>query len=143
VEAAGKGLKAGSLGLQGSVVRGIASTAPAYRLAASLGYVVLTANENGIVGVKAPLIMVVAFLPMYVIAVAYSELNDAEPDCGITFTPARGFGTRTAGFTPADAPGRGGSGLRTRRVGGVQTCGRAGSTAARSRPNSSARACAE
>jgi hypothetical protein len=51
--------------------------------------------------------MVVAFLPMYVIAVAYSELNKVEPDCGTTFTwAARAFGTRTAGFTPADAPGR-------------------------------------
>jgi hypothetical protein len=52
-ETAGKGLKAGSLGLLGSVVMGIASTALAYSLAASLGYVVITANGNGIVGVKA------------------------------------------------------------------------------------------
>ena len=40
--------------------------------------------------------MVVAFVPMYFIAVAYSELNKAEPDCGTTFTwAARAFGTRT------------------------------------------------
>jgi amino acid transporter len=92
----GKGLKAGSLGLLGSIVMGIASTAPAYSLAASLGYVVITQNGDGIVGVKAPLIMVVAFIPMYFIAVAYSELNKAEPDCGTTFTwAARAFGTRT------------------------------------------------
>jgi amino acid transporter len=33
---------------------------------------------------------------MYFIAVAYSELNKAEPDCGTTFTwAARAFGTRT------------------------------------------------
>jgi amino acid transporter len=75
---------------------GIASTAPAYSLAASLGYVVITENGDGIVGVKAPLIMVLAFVPMYLIAVAYSELNKAEPDCGTTFTwAARAFGTRT------------------------------------------------
>src|SRR5690242_20705781 len=80
-----KGLKGGALGLVGSVVVGIASTAPAYSLAASLGYVVLTANGDGIVGVKAPLIMVVAFIPMYLIAVAYAELNKAIPDCGTTF----------------------------------------------------------
>jgi amino acid transporter len=93
---AGKGLKAGSLGLLGSIVMGIASTAPAYSLAASLGYVVITENGDGIVGVKAPLIMVLAFVPMYLIAVAYSELNKAEPDCGTTFTwAARAFGTRT------------------------------------------------
>ncbi|MDQ6934867.1 MAG: amino acid permease, partial [Actinomycetota bacterium] len=92
----GKGLKQGAIGLLGSIVVGIASTAPAYSLAASLGYVVITANGNGIVGVKAPLIMVVAFIPMYFIAVAYAELNKAEPDCGTTFTwAARAFGTRT------------------------------------------------
>jgi amino acid transporter len=91
-----KGLKAGALGLAGSVVVGIASTAPAYSLAASLGYVVIVASGHGIVGVKAPLIMVVAFVPMYFIAVAYAELNKVEPDCGTTFTwAARAFGTRT------------------------------------------------
>ena len=96
VEREGKGLKAGALGLVGSVVVGIASTAPAYSLAASLGYVVITTNGDGIVGVKAPLIMVLAFIPMYCIAVAYAELNKAEPDCGTTFTwAARAFGTRT------------------------------------------------
>ena len=90
-----KGLKAGALGLIGSIVIGIASTAPAYSLAASLGYVVITQNGDGIVGVKAPLIMVLAFIPMYLIAVGYAELNKAEPDCGTTFTwAARAFGPR-------------------------------------------------
>jgi amino acid transporter len=91
-----KGLKTGALGLVGSIVMGIASTAPAYSLAASLGYVVIVENGDGIVGVKAPLIMVLAFIPMYCIAVGYSELNKAEPDCGTTFTwAARAFGTKT------------------------------------------------
>jgi amino acid transporter len=73
----------------------VASTAPAYSLAASLGYVVLVANGDGIVGVKAPSIMLLAFLPMYFVAVAYSELNKAEPDCGTTFTwAARAFGPK-------------------------------------------------
>jgi amino acid transporter len=91
-----KGLRAGAIGLVGSIVVGIASTAPAYSLAASLGYVVIVQNGGGIIGVKAPLIMVLAFIPMYFIAVAYSELNKAEPDCGTTFTwAARAFGTRT------------------------------------------------
>jgi amino acid transporter len=90
-----KGLKGGSLGLLSSVVVGIASTAPAYSLAASLGYVVVTTNGKGIVGVKAPLIMVIAFVPMYFIAVAYAELNKAIPDCGTTFTwAARAFGKK-------------------------------------------------
>jgi len=93
---ASKGLKLGAIGLVGSIVVGIASTAPAYSLAATLGFVVATENGDGIVGVKAPLIMVIAFIPMYLTAVAYSELNKAEPDCGTTFTwAARAFGPRT------------------------------------------------
>ncbi|GAC1385795.1 MAG: APC family permease [Marmoricola sp.] len=87
-QAESKGLKGGALGLVGSVVIGIASTAPAYSLAATLGFVVATGA-----GFKAPAIMLLAFVPMYFIAVAYKELNEAEPDCGTTFTWAtRAFG---------------------------------------------------
>jgi len=82
-----KGLKGGALGLVSSVVIGLASTAPAYSLAASLGLIVVIAGE------KSPSIMLIAFVPMYLIAVAYRELNEAEPDCGTTFTWAgRAFG---------------------------------------------------
>src|SRR3712207_9377371 len=85
-----KGLKSGALGLVSSIVLGVSSTAPAYALAATLGFVVIA------VGVKAPAIMLLAFLPMWLIAVAYSELNKREPDCGTTFTwAARAFGPRT------------------------------------------------
>jgi hypothetical protein len=70
--AGAKGLKGGTLGLISSMVVGVASTAPAYSLAASLGYVVLVANGDGIVGIKAPSIMLLAFVPMYFIAVAYA-----------------------------------------------------------------------
>jgi amino acid transporter len=43
--------------------------------------------------VKAPAIVVISFIPMCLIAVAYQELNNAEPDCGTTFTWAsRTFG---------------------------------------------------
>ena len=42
-----KGLRAGAIGLVGSIVVGIASTAPAYSLAASLGYVVIVQNGSG------------------------------------------------------------------------------------------------
>ncbi len=87
-----KGLKSGSLGLMGSVVVGMASTAPAYSLAASLGFIVASGGAI-LAGVKAPAIMLLAFVPMYFIAVAYKELNEAEPDCGTTFTWAtRAFG---------------------------------------------------
>ena len=90
-----KGLKRGALGLVASIVIGVASTAPAYSLAASLGFVVATQNGDGIVGVKAPAIMLLAFVPMFLIAIAYQQLNSAEPDCGTTFTWAtRAFGPR-------------------------------------------------
>lgn len=94
-ETASKGLKGGALGLLSSVVVGTASTAPAYSLAASLGFVVAGGGAI-LAGVKAPAIILLAFVPMYLIALAYQELNKAEPDCGTTFTwAARAFGPVT------------------------------------------------
>jgi len=85
-----KGLRRGALGLVSSIVLGVSSTAPAYALAATLGFVVIA------VGVKAPAVMLLAFVPMWLIAVAYAQLNRREPDCGTTFTwAARAFGPRT------------------------------------------------
>jgi amino acid transporter len=90
----GKGLKSGALGLVSSVVVGMASTAPAYSLAATLGFIVI--GGTAVAGVKAPGVVLLAFIPMYLIAVAYQELNKAEPDCGTTFTWAtRAFGPVT------------------------------------------------
>ncbi len=80
-----KGLKDGSLGLVSSIVIGMASTAPAYSLAASFGLVVASSGAL-LAGVKAPSIILLAFIPMYCIAAAYQEMNRAEPDCGTTFT---------------------------------------------------------
>jgi amino acid transporter len=91
-EVESKGLKGGALGLLSSVVVGMASTAPAYSLAATLGLIVASGGAL-LAGVKAPAIILLAFIPMYMIAVAYQELNKAEPDCGTTFTWAsRAFG---------------------------------------------------
>ena len=87
-----KGLKGGALGLVSSVVVGMASTAPAYSLAATLGLIIASGGAL-LSGVKAPAIVLISFIPMYLIAVAYQELNKAEPDCGTTFTWAsRAFG---------------------------------------------------
>ena len=84
---AGKGLATGTLGLFGSTVIGLASTAPVYSLAATLGFVVLA------VGAQAPIAFIIAFVPMFFIAFAYRELNRAVPDCGTTFTWAtKAFG---------------------------------------------------
>ena len=76
-----KGLKKGAIGLISSIVIGVASTAPGYSLAASLGFVVAAG-----VGFQAPAVLLVAFLPMVCIAFAYYYLNRADPDCGTTFT---------------------------------------------------------
>ena len=69
----GKGLKTGALGLLSSVVIGVSSTAPGYSLAATLGFVV------ALVGFQAPIIMILAFVPMFFIAYAYRELNRVAP----------------------------------------------------------------
>jgi amino acid transporter len=83
----GKGLATGTLGLWGSTVIGLASTAPVYSLVATLGFVVLA------VGAQAPIAFVLAFIPMLFIAFAYRELNSEVPDCGTTFT----WGTKAFG----------------------------------------------
>jgi amino acid transporter len=75
-----KGLKGGALGFVSGVVIGVASTAPGYSLAASLGLVAAA------VGFQAPAIMLLAFVPMLFIAAAYYYLNRADPDCGTTFS---------------------------------------------------------
>ena len=86
-----KGLKKGAIGLLGSVVVATASTAPAYSLAATLGFVVV--GGTAFVGTQAPGVILLAFIPMYLIAQAYKELNATDPDCGTTFTWAtRAFG---------------------------------------------------
>jgi amino acid transporter len=80
-EAGDKGLKKDALGFVSSCVIGVASTAPGYSLAASLGFVVAVAG----IGLQAPAIMLVAFVPMLLIASAYYYMNRADPDCGTTF----------------------------------------------------------
>jgi amino acid transporter len=80
-EIADKGLKANAIGFVSNLVVGTASVAPAYSLAATLGFV---AAINGI-GVFSPGVMIAAFVPMLLIASAYRYLNRADPDCGTTF----------------------------------------------------------
>ncbi|SDX20214.1 amino acid/polyamine/organocation transporter, APC superfamily [Arthrobacter sp. cf158] len=78
-----KGLHAGILDLGDSVMLGLASTAPVYSLAATLGLIVAV-NGN-----YTPLILVLGFIPVLFIAYAFRELNSAMPDCGTTFFWAR------------------------------------------------------
>jgi amino acid transporter len=83
-----KGLRPGAIGLISSTVIATASVAPAYSLAATLGFVVLA------VGLKSPAVAVLAFVPMILTSIGYNELNKADPDCGTTFTWA------TRAFSP-------------------------------------------
>src|SRR6201996_5164034 len=85
-----KGLKTGALGLVSSIVMGVASTAPAYSLAATLGLIVAA------VGLGSPFVGVLAFVPMLLTSIGYSELNKVDPDCGTTLTWASSaFGPKT------------------------------------------------
>jgi amino acid transporter len=73
-------LKANAITFVSNVVIGVASTAPGYSLAATLGLI------TAVVAFQAPAIMIVAFLPMLCIALAYNYMNRADPDCGTTFS---------------------------------------------------------
>jgi len=85
-----KGLKGGAIGLASATVVGVASTAPGYSLAATLGFI--TAE----VGVRAPAIMWISFIPMACIASAFFYLNRADPDCGTNFSwVTRAIGPRS------------------------------------------------
>ncbi|MDX6652293.1 MAG: hypothetical protein QOJ38_1074 [Solirubrobacterales bacterium] len=91
-----KGLKTGALGYISNVVIGVASTAPGYSLAATLGFVTAVAG----MGFHAPAVMIVSFIPMLLIAAAYNYMNRADPDCGTSFIwVTRGLGPRLGWVT--------------------------------------------
>ena len=75
-----EGLKAGAIGFVDALVIGLASTSPAYSLAAVIGPIVLLA------GVSAPGILLISFVPMVLIASAFYHLNKVDQDCGTTFS---------------------------------------------------------
>jgi amino acid transporter len=76
-----KGLKAGAISYISGIVIAVASTAPGYSLAATLGFIVAIQG----IGLQAPAVILIAFIPMGCIAAAYNYLNRADPDCGTTF----------------------------------------------------------
>src|SRR5215470_5994176 len=89
-QVAAKGLRSGALGLLSTTVIATASVAPAYSMAATLVFIVLA------VGLNAPAVTALAFVPMLLTSIGYRELNKADPDCGTTFTWAtRAFGPKT------------------------------------------------
>jgi amino acid transporter len=80
VERSEHGLKKDAIGFLDALVIGLASTAPAYSLAAVIGLIVVE------VGVQAPAALLAAFVPMFFIAAAFYYMNRADPDCGTTFS---------------------------------------------------------
>lgn len=76
-----KGLKKGAIGYLSNIVIGVASTAPAYSLAATLGFIVAVKG----VGVHAPAVFIASFVPMLLVASAYKYFNRADPDAGTSF----------------------------------------------------------
>jgi amino acid transporter len=87
-----KGLKKGAISYVSNIVIGVASTAPAYSLAATLGFIVALTG----VGVHAPAVLLVSFVPMLLVASAYKYFNRADPDAGTTFAwTTRAFGPAT------------------------------------------------
>jgi len=84
-----KGLKPDAIGYISNLVIAIASTAPAYSLAATLGFIVAVAG----VGLHAPAVLIVSFIPILFVSVGYRFLNLADPDAGTTFAwVTRAFG---------------------------------------------------
>ena len=84
-----KGLKPNAIGYISNLVIAIASTAPAYSLAATLGFIVAVHG----VGVHAPAVLIVSFIPILFVSVGYRFFNLADPDAGTTFA----WVTRTFG----------------------------------------------
>ncbi len=75
-----KGLAQGKVGTLSGAILGISSVAPGYTLTASIGLIVAA------VGLKMPAIFIAGFIPMFLTAYAYRELNSRAPDCGASFT---------------------------------------------------------
>lgn len=75
-----KGLAEGKVGTLSGAMLGISCVAPGYTLTASIGVIVAA------VGLKMPAIFIAGFIPMFLTAYAYRELNSRTPDCGASFT---------------------------------------------------------
>jgi amino acid transporter len=75
-------LKHGALGYLSNVVIGVAATAPGYSLAATIGFIALIPG----LGTHSPAVIIVSFVPMLFIALAYRNMNAADPDCGTAFS---------------------------------------------------------
>lgn len=67
------------LGFLSALIIGLASTAPAYSFAAVIGLIAAAS------GFQSPAVVLVAFVPMLLVATAYYSMNRIDPDPGTTF----------------------------------------------------------
>ncbi len=87
-------LKKDAISFTDGLVIALASTAPAYSLAAVIGSIVV------LVGLQAPAALIVSFVPMFFIASAFYYMNRADPDCGTSFSwVTRAIGPQTGWMT--------------------------------------------
>jgi amino acid transporter len=87
-------LKRGAIGYVSNLCISMASTAPAYTLAASVGFLVLTHG----VGTHGPAVIIVSFIPIFCVASAFKYMNNADPDCGTVFSWAGRAISPSVGF---------------------------------------------
>ena len=73
-------LQENAIGFMDALVIGLASTSPAYSLAAVIGPIVVLA------GVSTPGVLLASFVPMLLIASAFYYFNRVDQDCGTTFS---------------------------------------------------------
>ena len=73
-------LKVNTLTLFDTTVIATSSVAPAYTLAATVGFLV------GVVGLASPAAILVGFLPVLCVAIAYYYLNRQDPNCGASYS---------------------------------------------------------
>nr|WP_120491229.1 APC family permease [Corynebacterium lactis] len=82
-----KGLAKNRVGLFGAIVIGISCIAPTYTLTSGIGPAISVAGKH------VPAILLLGFIPMLLVAIAYRELNSRVPDSGTSFTWAtKSFG---------------------------------------------------
>src|ERR1039458_1992529 len=73
-----KGLKKNAISFLSNIVIGVASTAPGYSMAATLGFIAAV----GGLGFQSPAVILVCFFPMAAIAAPRYYMTRADPDLG-------------------------------------------------------------
>jgi amino acid transporter len=75
-------LRADELNLFDATAVAVSSVAPAYSLAATVAAVFMLSG----VGLQSPSIILLSFVPVLFIAIAYFHLNRKDPDCGASYS---------------------------------------------------------